>query len=289
LAFGLLAGSIAVAACAVSPKPRDTVEGTVRVRVGATDSIQVPAQEESRGPVRDQLEDLFDLFWEAGCAGDRLRFSNRTQVGGEPDVVCTLPGESGDIIVLIAHIHLVSGSAGPVDNWASAASLPLLYRALATEERRHTFLFVGSGDDALRRRMGRYLQRLATSPSAEVRAIVELQDLSVGPEVWCASSDTAIREDLSAVALALGRSQSVRFYTPRSEVDPDASRIATKITIGTEGPGGEPDRSRLPGTANDGSALRLIAFFLGYIDQTLPASWERTSEGTDTPNRSPSE
>src|ERR1700757_2495149 len=61
-----------------------------------------------------------------------------------PNVICLLPGETEETIVVGAHTDHVEGSGdGVVDNWTGASLLPSLLYSLSAHPRRHTFVFVG--------------------------------------------------------------------------------------------------------------------------------------------------
>ncbi|MGI8743328.1 MAG: M28 family metallopeptidase [Bryobacteraceae bacterium] len=85
---------------------------------------------------------LQGLFKAAGCTGDHVAEQPVKHVK-LPNVVCTLPAETGRTIIVGAHFDHVSTGLGVVDNWSGASLLPSLYQSLSTLPRRHTFLFIG--------------------------------------------------------------------------------------------------------------------------------------------------
>src|SRR5205085_5239332 len=61
-----------------------------------------------------QIE-LKALFQEAGC-GDKL-VEQQVSGAGLQNVICTLPGETGEVIVVGAHFDQAEIGKGIVDNW----------------------------------------------------------------------------------------------------------------------------------------------------------------------------
>ncbi|MCB1021576.1 MAG: M28 family peptidase, partial [Acidobacteria bacterium] len=134
----------------------------------------IPARDAERG------QRLSALFRARGCAEPRLeqqQFSKRKP----PNVVCTLPGESTEQIVVGAHFDTVAGSAGVLDNWAGAAMLPALYATLSAQPRRYTYVFVGfsSEEDGL---IGsrEYVNQIPKESRGNVRAMVNLDCMGAG-------------------------------------------------------------------------------------------------------------
>ena len=91
----------------------------------------------------ERAERLYETFREAGCQEPEL--STQTVKGTKvPNVICTLPGRSDELVVVGAHLDTVKGSPGVLDNWSSAIMLPSLYHGLSiSTPRHHTYLFVG--------------------------------------------------------------------------------------------------------------------------------------------------
>jgi acetylornithine deacetylase/succinyl-diaminopimelate desuccinylase-like protein len=67
---------------------------------------------------------LKQMFIEAGC--DEQHISEQPVKGSkQPNVICTLPGSSGKVIIVGAHFDHVSAGDGVVDNWSGASLLPV--------------------------------------------------------------------------------------------------------------------------------------------------------------------
>jgi Peptidase family M28 len=90
----------------------------------------------------DRRAALESLFQTAGCKDERLT-QQPVPRSKEPNVICTLTGETDRVIVVGAHFDLVDRGIGAVDDWSGAALLPSLYQSLASKPRRHRFVFIG--------------------------------------------------------------------------------------------------------------------------------------------------
>ena len=90
----------------------------------------------------ERAERLYETFREAGCQEPNL--SKQTVKGTEvPNVICTLPGRSDEVVVVGAHLDANKGSSGALDNWSGAVLLTSLYQGLSmSPSRYHTYVFV---------------------------------------------------------------------------------------------------------------------------------------------------
>jgi hypothetical protein len=243
----------------------------VRVRLGAIDAAELDARMRSAPAAQPaRTESLLDELWQAGCQAEALPAPLR-YAAREPDVVCTLPGRTPARVVVVAHLD---GKAQPQDvprHWRGAALLPSLYRALSAAPREHSFELVAFGKSP-RRSHRDYLERLGAPRNQDVRAIVDLQDLDPAL-VWFFSSDPALGRDLVAANLALGRPlESLRAFSgTRAE-----ARAPTPTIVIAAAP---PERARdpfpvvsepaPPASGSYQESARLVALFLGYVDETL--------------------
>jgi hypothetical protein len=98
---------------------------------------------------------LQEMFKEAGCDGEHL---SQQKVEGYklPNVICVLPGTSDRVIIVGAHYDHAEIGDGVIDNWSGAALLPSLYEAVKGAPRRHTFIFIGFGNEEKGLRGSRY-------------------------------------------------------------------------------------------------------------------------------------
>ena len=87
-----------------------------------------------RVPASQREEVIRNLFLAAGCQSDDQRVDKK-----HSNVICTLPGQTDDTIIVAGHSDFVDRGKGIVDDWSGTALLPSLYEALKGEPRRHTF------------------------------------------------------------------------------------------------------------------------------------------------------
>jgi hypothetical protein len=121
------------------------------------------------------------MFEEAGCTGDQLREQPLKHVKS-PNVICTLPGETGSVILVGAHTDFVDKGRGVVDNWTGCSMLPALFTSLKIAPRRHTFVFVGFTDEELGLVGSRfYVHELGKAGLEKLNAVVNLDSLGTGP------------------------------------------------------------------------------------------------------------
>ena len=89
---------------------------------------------------------LHELFSEVGCEKIYEQGSGGSSV---PSVVCTLPGEGDETIVVGANLRKPAIPGRVPDDWIAAVMLPSLFESLRAAPRRHTFQFVGLADASL--------------------------------------------------------------------------------------------------------------------------------------------
>jgi Zn-dependent M28 family amino/carboxypeptidase len=122
-----------------------------------------------------------------------------------PNVICVLPGQTQEVIIVGAHTHHVDEFGdGVVDNWTGASLLPSFLYSLNSEPRRHTFVFVGfSAEEKGLVGSAYYADHLMPEQRARIAAMVNLDSLGLGPtEVWASRADKALLDSLAAVAFA---------------------------------------------------------------------------------------
>ena len=141
------------------------------------------------------------IFQEAGCEGQSLADQpvHRSRV---PNLVCTLPGTTGSVIVVGAHFDFVGAGKGVADNWSGAALLPTLFENLRGQTRRHTFVFVAFSDEEKGLKGSRsYVRRLTPEQKAGTRAMVNLDSLGLSrSKVWFSRADPKLADALYRVA-----------------------------------------------------------------------------------------
>ena len=151
-------------------------------------------------PARETV--IKKLFSEAGCTALK---EQPVQKSALPNVVCTLPGTGGGVIVVGAHFDHVRRGDGVVDNWSGASLLPSLYQSLSAKPRHHTFVFVSFTDEE-KGFVGSqaYVKGLSEEEIARIQAMIDIDTLGLGPtEVWVHNSDPRLVKRLFSTAAAM--------------------------------------------------------------------------------------
>jgi len=267
---GALLGAYLLAAACATGGGEVVQPGSTRVRVGQIDRVALQGVIESAPPgLRERTEYLVDLLWQAGCLAVEMP---RPDEARTPDVVCSLPGRTKQRILVVAHLDREVEESGVPRHWRGIALLPFLYRALGVEEREHSFEFVAFGKGH-RRRARNQPARLAWPLGEGVRAIVEIQDLDPAT-IGFSSTDAGLGQDLVAASMAVGRPLDSlrtfthrRFRSARARVPMIAIVAAPRSDAREETPA--VSASRAAGPEGYHSAARLVAVYLGYLDETL--------------------
>jgi Zn-dependent M28 family amino/carboxypeptidase len=192
LALGLLL-AVAAAARAQSVRyvelPRDVIEERLR---------QYAGPDPARGA------NVKKLFREAGCSGEHLAEQPVARASA-PNVLCILPGDSRQVILVGAHFDHAPEGEGVADNWSGASLLPSLYQSLNSAPRRHTFVFVSFTDEEKGFSGSRaYADRLTKDELAQVQAMINLDTLGLGPsKVWVSDSDPGLVQTITDLAARL--------------------------------------------------------------------------------------
>jgi hypothetical protein len=156
----------------------------------------------TKNSVREAL--IRKWFSESGCKDSNL--SEQPLAGTlPPNVICVLPGETQEVIIVGAHTdHVDSAGDGVVDNWTGASLLPGLLFSLDAQPRHHTFVFVGfSAEEKGLVGSAYYADHLTPEQRAHIEAVVNLDTLGLGPtEVWATHADKALLNALAATRTA---------------------------------------------------------------------------------------
>jgi len=122
-----------------------------------------------------------------------------------PNVICVLPGETQEVIVIGAHTDKVSTAGdGVVDNWSGASLLPSLLYSLSAQKRHHTFVFVGfAGEEEGMVGSEYYVEHLMPEDRARIEGMVNMDSLGLTTtKVWASHADKELLDVLSSVAQA---------------------------------------------------------------------------------------
>ncbi len=170
---------------------------------------------------RDREAELKRLFTEAGC---RDHLSEQTVTSSSPpNLVCILPGESEQIILVGAHFDRIEtamrssitfGSVAPpsaefgqgvADNWTGASLLPSLLQSLTSDPRHHTYVFVAFTDEE-KGMVGShfYVSKLSEEEKRKIDAMVNIDTLGLSStKVWVSRSDVRLAAAIATVAKAM--------------------------------------------------------------------------------------
>jgi hypothetical protein len=119
------------------------------------------------------------LFAELGCHKELMEeqpLHGKHGTAGK-NLLCTLPGNSSDAIVIAAHYHLSGNGLSAIDDWSGAVLIPFLYQALQAQQREHTYIFLESwGENGT----SSWVHSLSRQRKALIQTTVELDGLGVG-------------------------------------------------------------------------------------------------------------
>jgi hypothetical protein len=219
---------------------------------------------------------------EAGCQAENLS-EQALDRKLPPNVICVLPGETHEIILVGAHTdHVDTYGDGVVDNWTGAILLPALVYSMSAQPRRNTLVFVGfSAEEKGLLGSKYYADHLSPEQRAHVEAMINFDSLGMGPtEVWASHADKALVDALAAVASAnqlpisamnvdggpTADSESfARYHVPRITLHSVTRRTGSIL----HSPSDKITAIRM----NDYyDSYRLIAAYLAYLDGTLQPS-----------------
>jgi len=186
------------------------------IACGASSSAQSPSRIHFLLQTREVVEDRLKSFstknsdrealirkWfaESGCKGANLS-EQALDRKLPPNVICVLPGETQQVILVGAHTDKVdSFGDGVVDNWTGAVLLPALLDSLSGQLRHHTLIFVGfSGEEKGLVGSQYYVDHLTNEQRAHIEGMVNFDSLGLGPtEVWASHADKVLLDALASV------------------------------------------------------------------------------------------
>lgn len=157
-----------------------------------------------RNDNRDREETIRQLLSDSGCEKSNLS-EQSAKLGLPPNVICVLPGETQETIVVGAHTDKVTNAGdGVVDNWSGASLLPSLLYSLSAQKRRHTFVFVGfTAEEQGMVGSEYYVEHLAPNDRARIEAMVNMDSLGLtDTKVWASHADKELLDTLTSVASA---------------------------------------------------------------------------------------
>jgi len=220
-------------------------------------------------------------FAEAGC--DRKHLSEQA-LSPElpPNVICVLPGNTQEVIVVGAHTDHVDSGDGVVDNWTGTVLLPALLYSLSAQPRHHTFVFVAfSGEEKGLVGSRYYADHLSADQRAQIEAMVNFDSLGLGPtKVWASHADkmllAALLKTASTVKLPVS-TVNVEEVGATADSESFAHYHIPRITLHSvtqetwpvlHSPSDNLDAISL---SDYYDSYKLVARYLVYLDDTLSA------------------
>ena len=254
-------------------------------------NAQINLRLESRGVVEKRLKSfardnqirevvIRELFARSGCGKANLS-EQRVKFGLPPNVICVLPGETPEVIVVGAHTDKVMRAGdGVVDNWSGAALLPSLLFSLNAKTRHHTFVFVGfTAEETGMVGSAYYVDHLRPQARAKIAAMVNMDSLGLtSTKVWATHADKLMLGALASVALAsklpvsaenvdnVGTTDSesfARYHIPRITLHSVTQETLSILHSAS-------DKLTAIKMKDYYDSYKLIAEYLAYLDNTLP-------------------
>lgn len=157
---------------------------------GVPDEILAQRLDRVRTTNEARLAELEALFTESGCSGDRL---SRQLVKGSklPNLICTLPGDSPETVVVGAHYDFAGKGTGVIDNWSGASLLPSLFQALASTPRRYSIVFIGfTGEEKGLAGSTAFIRQWTEAGRLPIVAMLNLECLGTSQtQLWVSRAD----------------------------------------------------------------------------------------------------
>ncbi len=214
-------------------------------------------------------------FGQQGCSGKNLS-EQKVDGNGAANVICRIPGESQDTIIVGAHFDRATSKLRPIDNWRSASLLPSLYQCLRSRKRHYTMVFVAFADSGNEPAGAEtYAAHLSQRELGFVKAMINLDALGLSPtKIWSSHSDKDLVSALMTMVyvLKLPASQISIAAAGNTDSEPFLARKIPQITIHSITQINLVDRTTTPfrpGAFYD--SYKLICAYLAYLDETLKA------------------
>jgi len=222
---------------------------------------------------------LKQMFTDAGC-DDQHIYEQPVKGSKLPNIICTLPGSSEQVIIVGAHFDRVSEGDGVVDNWSGASLLPSLYEAVKAVPRKHTFIFIGFTDEE-QGLVGSsfYARQMSKEQIAATSAMVNMDTLGLAStEIWGSHADKRLNGAIAYVAKQLNMpisSVDVEGIGASADSESFADRKIPSITIHSLTPQAWKDRilhsrkDKLSAIRLDDyyETYRLIGAYIAFLDQ----------------------
>ncbi len=222
---------------------------------------------------QDRARRIETFFTDSGCRDAWLSEQKWSETEA-PNIICKLPGETSQTIVVGAHYESSTSAQRPVDNWSAASLLPGIFQALHSRKRHHTLVFVAFADQGNQTAGADFfLKSLSRAQTHHVEAMVNLDALGFSPtKVWTAHSDKELVHSLvvTMYALKISASQVDLESSGVSDSEPFAAQHVPQITIHSMTQEDlENGRASQFRPANYYDTYRLLCGYMAYLDETL--------------------
>jgi len=225
----------------------------------------------------DRAEGLRKLFEEAGCPD---LVDEKVRGAKLPNIVCTLPGETTDVILVGAHYDKVKAGRGAFDNWSGASMLAALFEGVQEQPRKFTFRFVGFAAEEEGLIGSRsHARRYGKKEPLQLSAMVNIDTIGGAPaSIWLSRADERLARGLLGVANALKLPVSAVNVEKVGSTDSESFRkkkvpVITIHSLTQElFPKLHSDEDQLEVVDREHyhQSYRLILAYLGYLDQVWP-------------------
>jgi hypothetical protein len=156
-----------------------------------------------KGRDKDREKSLDELFKQAGCSQEHLS-EQAIPHHKEPNIICILPGETTQQIVVGAHFDHSDEGDGVIDNWSGASLLPSLFQSLSGASRKHTLVFIGFSGEETGEDGSRFYVKQSAKGLSSISLMVCIDSIGMGPtKVWVNRSDKLALNLLANTAKSL--------------------------------------------------------------------------------------
>ena len=148
------------------------------------------------------------LLTDAGCEPNRI-IDQPVKGSKYPNIICTVPGENPETIVVGAHYDFEGDGLGVIDNWSGAALLSSLLESLKAYPMKHTFVLVGfTGEEKGLVGSRAYVKQMNKFEMAHILGMVNLDCVGLGmPNIEMTRGDKLLVNAFNLVA----KSMQIRF------------------------------------------------------------------------------
>lgn len=171
-----------------------------RRKVSQQDLLTALARAPNANKARAEL--LLTELRAAGCSNAHI---TKGTLARDRNVLCSLPGESEQTIVVAAHFDKTGRGRGIADNWTGVTLLPRLYAEIAAHKPRHSFLFIGfAEEEATQTGSSAFVKKLTAVESDRFSVMVNLDTLGMSSLLIDPRSSASLTRKMRCVAEQTG-------------------------------------------------------------------------------------